>query len=89
MASAFDPVTATVTDVEKILADKQMSSEQLVDRYLQQIAKYNDYLHAVITTAPQEQLIKRARSLDAECAYGNIRSPLHGVPIIIKVLKGT
>lgn len=86
MAAAFDPVAATVTDIEKLLREKQVSSEQLVGTYLHQIAKYNGYLHAVIATAPQEQLVQRARELDAERARGNIRGPLHGIPIILKVL---
>lgn len=77
--------TATIGDLEKALADGATTSEQTVSRYLDQIAAYNGYLHAVISTAPREHVLELARSLDQERARGIIRGPLHGVPVILEV----
>ncbi|KAK5992138.1 putative amidase [Cladobotryum mycophilum] len=52
--------------------------------YLSQIKRHNDYLRAVINTAPESLLLERAHMLDEERKQGNIRGPLHGIPILIK-----
>lgn len=41
-------------------------------------------LRAVIEPAPRESVLKIAQNLDDERANGTMRSPLHGIPILIK-----
>ncbi|KAM0260406.1 hypothetical protein ACHAQJ_002808 [Trichoderma viride] len=84
MATNIDLLTATATELETKLADKSTTSRQLVKLYLDHIARYNGYLKAVIAVAPEDLLDRTAAELDAERAKGNVRGPLHGIPILIK-----
>jgi len=60
-------------------------STDLVTGYLERIAKYNDFLYAVISTAPRDLVLSIADRLDQRRADGHVRGPLHGIPIILKV----
>lgn len=46
----------------------------------------NGYLRAVIALAPQAVLERETERLDQERASGHFRSPLHGIPILTKVI---
>lgn len=83
----FNILTATVTDLEELLNNGAMTSEVVVTEYLKQIDRYNGYLHAVLAVAPKQLLIDRARFLDQERAAGRLLSPLHGIPLLIKVRR--
>jgi hypothetical protein len=85
MTSGINPLTATAAELQTKLNDKSITSKQLVKLYLDQIARYDGYLKAVIATAPQDTLERTAAELDDERAKGKIRGPLHGIPILIKV----
>jgi amidase len=50
--------------------------------YLSRIASLNPLLHAVIETNPNA--ISIAQHLDSERRKGQIRGPLHGIPILVK-----
>ncbi|KAF5536939.1 amidase family [Fusarium phyllophilum] len=84
MMPELDLLTATAVDIAKALEAGTVSSEALVQQYLNRIHKYNGYLHAIIATTPTEIILPMARSLDDERAQGRVRGPLHGVPIILK-----
>ncbi|KAJ4297432.1 hypothetical protein N0V90_005323 [Kalmusia sp. IMI 367209] len=86
---SFDPLTATATDAQAQLAEGSLTSETLVQLYLSQIARYNSFFNAIIATAPEDLLYKRARELDEERANGTVRGPLHGIPILVKDNIGT
>lgn len=47
------------------------------------------HLNAFISVAPREIAITQAQKLDEERVNGSVRSPLHGMPIAIKVSRGT
>lgn len=78
-------LTETASSLQAGLRDKLFSSVDLVRAYLDQIQRYNDYLKAVIATAPVEALVERATLLDNErlSATGQ-RGPMHGIPVLIK-----
>src|SRR5207249_425977 len=59
-----------------------LTSVQLTTRYLHRIARFNPLLHAVIETNPDALAI--AATLDAERQSGQLRGPLHGIPILVK-----
>jgi Asp-tRNA(Asn)/Glu-tRNA(Gln) amidotransferase A subunit family amidase len=42
-------------------------------------------LNVMITTTPKDLLLSIARERDQERIQGNIRGPLHGIPISVKV----
>jgi amidase len=76
--------TATVLDLQQAY-DEGLSSEQVVEAYLKRIEAFDQAgpkLNAILTINPDA--IKIARSLDAERKISGPRSPLHGVPFIIK-----
>ena len=84
-AASFDLSTATVADIDAAFASGALSSEQLTKLYLARIAAYDKSgptLNAVITLNPQA--LAQARALDIERKAGRVRSPLHGIPIVIK-----
>jgi amidase len=80
-----NPLTATAAELQAGLTTGKYNSSQLVDLYLEQIARHNDYLRAVIETAPVAVLYRQASQLDEERASGKTRGPLHGIPILLKV----
>jgi amidase len=87
--AAFDVLTTTASDLRSAYQADTIKVEDVVRSYFSQIDKYNHYLHAVITTAPRELTLQRAKLLDKERADGKICSPLHGIPIIVKVSNST
>lgn len=87
MAQSHNVLTATVNDIQRLLESGQ-SSVQLVESYLAQVERHDGYLHAMICTAPKADLLRVAGSLDQERKRGELKGPLHGVPIILKVSSG-
>jgi hypothetical protein len=82
---SIDPLTATASELQARLTAKAVTSKDLVDLYLGQIARHNDYLKAIIATTPRDLLYQRAVDLDKERADGVFRGPLHGIPVLLKV----
>lgn len=65
----------------------EITSEALVVRCLSQIDSHNHQgmkLNAVLNTASAEIVRNQAIALDQERARGKVRSPMHGIPIIVK-----
>lgn len=83
--ASVNPLTATASELQAGLAAGKYNSSQLVDLYLEQTARHNDYLRAVIETTPVAVLHRQASQLDQERALGQTRGPLHGIPILLKV----
>lgn len=83
----FDVLSTTATQLRELLDHGKLTSVQIVTEYRSQISKHNIHglgLRAIICTAPEDILLARAQQLDAERASGRVRSPLHGIPIVIK-----
>ena len=80
--SRFNVVEATIPQMQEALKKKRVTSRELVEKYLQRIAIYNDKLHATIAVNPKA--LEEADELDRERAEGKIRGPLHGIPIALK-----
>jgi amidase len=78
----FTVVEATIPDMQKALADKRVTSRELVLQYLVRIATYNDKLNATLAVNPKALL--EADALDRERAQRKRRGPLHGIPIAVK-----
>ena len=84
----LDFLTATVADLRQLLARREVNSVDLVKGYLDQIDRHNHqgmHLNAVISIAPEDDIIQQAAALDRERADGKVRGPMHGIPVIIKV----
>jgi amidase len=86
--SARKPVdldAATIADLNAAFAAGTLTSERLVQMYLARIDAYNlrgPNLRAVITV--NRKAVDTARLLDAERKSKGPRSPLHGIPVILK-----
>ncbi|KAF2846480.1 amidase family protein [Plenodomus tracheiphilus IPT5] len=81
---AFNVLTAEARDLQKLLQSGSLRSVDLIEAYLAQIQRHNGYLHTVISTVPKDMLLKTAQSLDDERLANKTRSPLHGIPILLK-----
>jgi len=87
---AFELDELTADDLQAGLASGRWLSADLVRLYLERIEAIDrggPTLRAVIETNPDAADI--AARLDQERASGNVRGPLHGVPILIKDNIGT
>ncbi|KAL2285896.1 hypothetical protein FJTKL_07395 [Diaporthe vaccinii] len=85
--ASLDLLTVTSTELRQLLSDRSITSEDLVDAYLDQIQHQNHQglkLNAMISVADRDVIRKTARKLDMEREQGNIRSLLHGIPVIVK-----
>lgn len=84
-AKTIDLDAATIADLNAAFADGTLTAEQLVELCLARIQAYDrrgPALHAVITLNPKA--VEIARELDAERKAKGPRSPLHGIPIVLK-----
>ncbi|MDR0991026.1 MAG: amidase [Propionibacteriaceae bacterium] len=84
-AVTLDLATAGVPEVQAALAAGQLTSVDLVQAYLDRIDQLSingPHLNAVRAISPD--VFEQAAQLDAERAAGNLRGPLHGIPILLK-----
>lgn len=78
----IDITKETVASLSKALNEEIITSEQLINIYLERINEYNAQYNALITI--NENAINEAKELDEERQNGNIKSAIHGIPIIVK-----
>jgi amidase len=86
-AVTFDLSTATIADINAAIDAGALSSEKLVTMYLNRIEAYDKKgprVNSVISL--NTQALAQARALDAERKLKGRRSPLHGIPIVVKDL---
>jgi amidase len=80
--AAFSIVEATIPDMQRAMAQRRITSRELVTQYLTRIALYEKRINAAITINPRA--LAEADARDAERARGQVRGPLHGIPIALK-----
>ncbi len=77
--------SATISELNAAMDAGALSSESLVQRYLNRIRAYDQAgpeLNSVILVNPMA--LQRARELDEERRVSGRRSPLHGIPVVVK-----
>jgi amidase len=77
--------TVTIADVNAAFSRGTLTSERLTQMFLARIEAYDKQgpaLRAVITVNPKA--LETARAMDAERKTKGPRSPLHGIPIVLK-----
>jgi amidase len=75
----------TIDMLQQKMQSKEYTSRAITDLYLKRIAaidKSGPMLNAVIEINPDALTI--AEAMDRERAAGNVRGPLHGIPVLIK-----
>jgi amidase len=77
--------------VEMIAAirKKKLSAREVMEAHLKQIKRVNPKLNAMVTLAPEEQLMAQAADADEALAKGKWLGPLHGLPVAVKDLHET
>ena len=79
---AFSVVEATIADLQTAMQQRRITSRAIVQQYLERIGKYEDRLNAIITLNPRA--LEEAEQRDRERENGQVRGPLHGIPIALK-----
>ena len=72
----------SVDEIQHLFASDAFTAVEYTQFCLDRIQATNHYLEAVIETNPDALTI--ARSLDEEREHGQVRGPLHGVPVLVK-----
>src|SRR5437762_6996690 len=81
--SADEPfIEATIPQLQALMASGQLTSRQLTQGYIRRIQSLNPLLHSVIELNPNAIAI--ASQLDNERRRGQVRGPLHGIPLLVK-----
>ena len=80
--ASFDPATASVGQLDLALDRGALTSEQLVRLSLARIKAFDPTLNAMLAISPNA--LAEARALDVERRAKGPRSPLHGIPILVK-----
>ena len=73
----------TATELSGLIASREVSPVEAAEAYLDRIDdldfQFNSYL-----TVTREEALRAARQAEHEIVQGNIRGPMHGVPIAVK-----
>ena len=78
-----NPIFASTVTLAQAIRNKEISSVELVQAYLDQIEIINPKLNAIVQLVADSALAQ-AKKADAQLAKGKPISPLHGVPMTIK-----
>ncbi|MES2825291.1 MAG: amidase family protein [Pseudomonadota bacterium] len=84
-ASAVDLTDATIEQLNAAMGSGKVTSEQLVKLYLKRIDAYEKKgpaINSIIVMDPKA--LATARALDKERKKSGPRSPLHGIPVVLK-----
>ncbi len=84
-AARFELQSATLGEIQSAFDAGALTSEKLVQLYLNRIETYDQQgpsIKAVLALNPKA--LETARDLDAERKVKGPRSPVHGVPVIVK-----
>lgn len=69
----------SVAELSVLIKNRQISSVELTQFFLDRIREFGDTLEAIITVT-EERALEQARKMDEELAAGLYRGPLHGIP---------
>ncbi|CAN5728528.1 hypothetical protein BH24DEI2_BH24DEI2_13950 [soil metagenome] len=79
---------SSATDLRRRLLTKDLSCIEIMQAHIERVERVNPTLNAIVTFHP-EQALEQAKRDDAALARGEIRGPLHGLPIAHKDLVNT
>ena len=85
LAAEVELTAATIEEVNTAIDAGELNSVELVELFLDRIDAYDKQgpaINAVLTLNPEA--LEQARALDEERARSGRRSPLHGIPVLLK-----
>lgn len=77
-----DLIQENLGTIARMIREREVSPVQVAEAHLEQIARLNPELNAIVTIAPD--VIERARAAEAAVMRGESTGALHGVPLTIK-----
>lgn len=83
--TTFKLIEATIGDIIKAFEFEALTAEQLVQLYLNRIEAYEDNgptLNSITTVNPNA--LEVAKQLDEARRLGEVKSSLHGIPVLLK-----
>lgn len=85
MSGDFELVETTVDEIHEAMEAGEVTSEELVEGYLERIERYDEQgpeLNSIITVS--DSAVDRARKLDEKLGREGLTGPLHGIPVLMK-----
>lgn len=76
---AFEPAHVLARKLRR----REISAEALMRLYLDRVARFNPKLNAIVVL-DADKAMDRAREADRELARGEVKGPLHGLPVTVK-----
>ncbi len=76
------------TTQARMIRERQISAVELTQTHLDQIARVNPAINAIVTLVP-ERALAQAAAADAALLRGDVVGPLHGLPVAHKDLAET
>jgi amidase len=73
----------SATEIARLIRERKVSAEEILEHFLTRVEKYNPKLNAIIWL-DAERARERAKAADAALMKGDVWGPLHGVPMTIK-----
>ena len=81
-----DLVGFTASQLSAAIRERQVSSVEVMQAYLEQIHRYNPVFNAIVSMADDDVLISRAELADQALARGEYWGWMHGMPHAVKDL---
>ncbi len=77
-----DVIWGSIGVLASALQEKKFSAVELTKTFIKRIELYDSKTNAILNINPKA--IETAKKLDEDLAKGNIRGPLHGIPVMVK-----
>jgi len=84
LAAPFDPVEATIPELQAAYTKRRVTAVSVVKRYLSRIAKQDDKGAKLNSVLVNPDALADAARADQLRAAGVVLGPLHGVPVVVK-----
>jgi amidase len=79
---SFDLEEMTVAEMQDAMRAGRMSSREITQKYIERIGAIDKKINSVVEINPDA--LEIAAAMDREREAGKIRSPMHGVPVLLK-----
>ncbi|KMO41811.1 amidase [Methylobacterium variabile] len=89
MPPSSDLVMMRATDLARAIRDRAVSAREVMQAHLDQIARHNPAVTAIVSLRDPDMLLAEAEAADRELAERGPRGPLHGLPHAVKDLSAT
>src|SRR5918993_3243188 len=88
-STTSDIVNMNGVALSDAIRTKQLSCVEVMSAYLDQIARINPKVNAIVALQDREDLLRQARERDDQISRGDYQGWLHGFPLAIKDLEPT